>query len=268
MTVVVITGSTRGLGRGLATAFLARGCRVVVSGRRQADAERVAAELAAAGDPAQALGAGRALGAGCDVTAPEQVDALWQSAIGRFGRVDIWVNNAGVAAPRRALWEQSVEDARAVVDVNLLGTLHGARTAIRGMLAQGGGRVFNLEGYGSNGMMTSGMSAYGSSKSAVTYLTRSLALEVKDTPVQVRAVSPGIVDTDLLRRDYDGNPEAWKRAKRVLNILADKVETVAPWLADQMLASHQNGGRIAWLTPPKIAWRFATARVHPRHVIA
>lgn len=262
MTVVVITGSTRGLGRGLATAFLARGCKVVVSGRRQADADRVAGEVGLASDP------DRVLGTACDVTNPREVDSLWQTTADHFGRVDIWVNNAGVAAPRMSFWEQPTEDAKAVIDVNLLGALHGTRTAIRGMLAQGGGRIFNLEGYGSNGMMTTGMAAYGSSKAGVTYLTRSLVLELKNTPVQLRAVSPGMVDTDLLRRDYAGNLAAWNQAKRVLNILADKVETVAPWLADQMLASRRNGGRIAWLTTPKIAWRFATARIRPRRVIA
>ena len=253
---IVITGSTRGLGRGLARAFLARGCNVVVSGRRAADAERVAAELG-----------GNAIGVACDVTQPAQVDALWTAAVACFGRVDVWINNAGVASVRAPIWEQPSGDAQTVIDVNVSGTLNGARTAIRGMIAQGSGQVFNLEGYGSNGMMMSGMSAYGSSKSAVTYLTKSLALEVKATPVQVRAISPGMVDTELLRRDYDGNPAAWNRAKRMLNILADKIETVAPWLADQVLASDRNGGRIAWLTTPKIAWRFATSRLKPRHVI-
>lgn len=261
MKTIVITGSTRGLGRGLAEALLARGCNVVVGGRREADTARVAAELGAASDPA------RVLGVACDVTVPSQVQGLWDAAVARFGRVDVWINNAGIAAPRRPIWEQSGEEARAVIDINLIGTLNGAQTALRGMLAQGGGQIFNVEGYGSNGMMTTGMSAYGSSKSAVTYLTRSLAVETKGTPVQVRAISPGMMDTELLRRDYDGNPKAWDKAKRVLNILADKVETVAPWLADQILASKQNGGRIAWLTTPKIAWRFATARILPRRIL-
>ena len=261
MKTIVITGSTRGLGRGLAEALLARGCNVVVGGRREADTARVAAELGATSDPA------RVLGAACDVTVPSQVQGLWDAAVACFGRVDVWINNAGIAAPRHPIWEQSGEEMRSVIDINLIGTLNGAQTALRGMLAQGGGQIFNVEGYGSNGMMTTGMSAYGSSKSAVTYLTRSLALETKATPVQVRAISPGMLDTELLRRDYDGDPAAWNKAKRVLNILADKVETVAPWLADQILASKQNGGRIAWLTTPKIAWRFATARIRPRRIL-
>mgnify|MGYP003597058683 CR=1 FL=1 len=261
MKTIVITGSSRGLGRGLADALLARGCNVVVGGRREADSARVAAELGAAHDPA------RVLGVACDVTSPAQVQALWGAAVARFGRVDVWINNAGVGAARRPLWTLSAEEARAVIDIDLLGTLYGAQTALRGMLAQGGGQIFNVEGFGSNGMMTKGMTVYGTSKSAVTYLTRSLALEARGTPVQVRALSPGIMDTEFLRRDYEGDPEGWNQARRTLNILADKVETVAPWLADKILASRQNGGRIAWLTAPKAAWRFATARIRPRRVI-
>ena len=254
--VVVVTGSTRGLGRGRAAACIARGCSVVVSGRRQSDAERVAAALGP-----------QALGVACDVTRAAQCEALWQAAVARFGRVDIWINNAGIAAQRKPVWEQTDEEAGEVLDINLTGTLNGARAALRGMRAQGFGRLFNMEGYGSNGMVMAGMAAYGSSKAAVTYLTKSLAVEVKGTPIQVRALSPGMVDTELLRRDYAGDPAAWERAKRAINTLADKVDTVAPWLADQVLASNRNGGRIAWLTTPKIAWRFATARIKPRHII-
>ena len=261
MKTIVITGSTRGLGRGLAEALLARGCNVVVGGRREADTARIAAELGAASDPA------RVLGVACDVTVPSQVQGLWDAAVARFGRVDVWINNAGIAAPRHPIWEQSGEEARAVIDINLIGTLNGAQTALRGMLAQGGGQIFNVEGYGSNGMMTTGMSAYGSSKSAVTYLTRSLAIETKGTPVQVRAISPGMLDTELLRRDYDGNPAAWNKAKRVLNILADKVETVAPWIADNVLETTTTGARIVWLTKAKIYKRFASAPFQRRNVL-
>jgi NAD(P)-dependent dehydrogenase (short-subunit alcohol dehydrogenase family) len=261
MKTVVVTGSTRGIGRGLAEAFLARNCNVVVSGRGEAAVERAVAEL-------QARHPGRVAGAACDITRLEQIERLWQLARERFGRVDVWINNAGMSIRRVPLHQARAEDVAAIVATNLTGTLLANRVAIAGMLAQGGGQVWNMEGFGSNGMTQPGIIPYGCTKRAIRYLNAALQKELKGTPVQVCTLSPGIVVTDLLVGDYDRDSADWARAKRVFNILGDTVETVTPWLADRVLASDQPGATVAWLTTGKILGRFMSAGWRKRDLFA
>jgi NAD(P)-dependent dehydrogenase (short-subunit alcohol dehydrogenase family) len=258
--VAVVTGSTRGIGLGLASELAARGCRVVLSGRDQQVVDRVVADLGAR------HGQERVTGKACDVTDADQVQALWDAAVATFGRVDVWVSNAGVSHRRAPLHELDSDEVTQVVATNLLGALHGARVALRGMVAQAGGQLWNVEGYGSDGMTTPGIAVYGATKRAVKYLAKALAKEAKGTGVQVCTLSPGIVATDLLARDYDGQPEQWEKAKKVFNILGDEVGTVAPFLADGVLGTDRNGGRVAWLTKRKALARFATAPFRRREL--
>ncbi|CAN5907043.1 SDR family oxidoreductase [soil metagenome] len=218
MGAVVITGSTRGIGLGIAGALLTRDCDVVVSGRTQASVDRALDHLGPAA-------AARVVGRACDVTDAGQVQALWDGAIGRFGRVDIWINNAGVITRNAPLWEQDPADLSAVVATNLTGTLHGCRVAIRGMLAQGGGHVYLMEGLGSGGEVRPGTTPYGMTKYGVRYLAKALARETKQTPVNVSAISPGMVRTDLLLGSV--TPDLSDRTRRIFDILADDVGTVA-----------------------------------------
>jgi NAD(P)-dependent dehydrogenase (short-subunit alcohol dehydrogenase family) len=255
---IVITGSTRGIGRGLAAEFLARGCRVAVSGRSAATVAKAVAELGAAHNP------DRVAGCACDVTDADRVRALWDAACGTFGGVDIWINNAGVSVGREPLWEQSDEDLRRVVEANLTGTLFGLKVPIAAMLAQGHGQVWLTEGFGSDGATQPGMAAYGATKRAVRYLRKALQADLAATPVQVGTLSPGIVVTDLLTGDYDPASEEWARARRIFNILGDRVETVTPWLAEQVLAADKSGSRIAWLTRRKAFARFMLAALRKR----
>jgi short-subunit dehydrogenase len=148
-------------------------------------------------------------------------------------------------------------DLDATVDLNLRGLLNASAVALAGMTAQGSGALWNMEGFGSNGMRRPGLTVYGATKRAVTYATDSLALEVKGTGVTVHHLSPGMVVTDLLTHDY--TPEELAEAKKIFNILADRVETVTPWLAEKVLAGAPNGARVAWLTRRKAFLRFATA---------
>jgi len=258
---IVITGSTRGIGRGLAHEFLARGCSVVVSGRSADAVSEAVSELGAEHDSA------RVIGQACDITDPEQLDALWSAAAEAFGSVDVWINNAGVSAPRAKLWEQPLADIRAVLDTNLLGAVLGVRTAISGMLAQGSGQVWLVEGFGSGNEAQDGMAAYGASKRAVRYLRKALLVETKDTPVQICTLSPGIVATDLLVSDYDKTSPEWAKAKKIFNILGDSVETVTPWLADNVLATDETGARVVWLTRRKAAGRFMSAPLNKRQIV-
>jgi len=258
---IVITGSTRGIGKGLAKEFLARGCSLVVSGRSQGSVDSTVAEL-------EQTAPGRVTGLACDVTEAGQLQSLWDHAVERFERVDVWINNAGISVPRKPFQELSADEIRAVVDTNLTGTALGCQVALAGMLDQGGGQLWNMEGFGSGGQMQPGMAAYGATKRAVNYLNDSLKKELKGTTVQVCALSPGIVVTELLMGDYDLSSPEWAKAKKIFNILGDRVETVTPWLADRVLKTDKNGARVAWLTTGKAFRRFMTAGFNKRDLFS
>ena len=257
--VVVVTGGTRGIGLGLAREFLARGTRVVICGRSAEAVDKALAEL----------GSDRASGLATDVTDRAAVQALWDHAVATFGRVDVWVNNAGLSAPRGPLHTVPVDDVHSVVEVNLIGALNGSAVASHGMAEQaGGGWIWNMEGFGSRGEHQPGMAVYGASKRAVQYLTEALVKQTKDTDVRVGFLSPGIVATDLLVGDYTEDPDGFEKVKKVFNILGDRVETVTPWLAEQVLGAHKHGTRVAWLTKGKAMRRFMTAGFNKRDIFA
>jgi len=222
--VTVITGSTRGFGRALAETLLARGARVIISGRR---AETVAA--AAAQIP------GDVDGIACDVREATQVYALAQHAMARFGRLDIWVNNAGIAHPPGEMLAFPPETAATICRVNCLGTLHGSQAAAYHMLQHGGGTIVNIYGRGSNLRPASPSGLYGASKAWVTSFTRTLAAEYRDLPVRIIGFSPGMMTTDLLRADEVVGERALARLRhlpRVLQALSRPPEVPARILAD------------------------------------
>jgi NAD(P)-dependent dehydrogenase (short-subunit alcohol dehydrogenase family) len=261
-TRIVITGSTRGLGLRLAREFLSRGCAVVVSGRTS---EGVAASL---GSLRREFPGAEAHGFPCDTGIYGQVEALWDAAVTRLGGVDHWINNAGIGQPTVPIWDLEPALMESIVRTDLLGVLHGARVAMRGMAAQGRGAIWFMEGHGSNGRIMKGLSVYGASKRALRYVARALALEARGTGVLVGALSPGIMITDFTMKQLDrSDRESWERTKKVFNILADRPETVASFLAPRILAAKKSGTLIAWLTGRKILFRFMTAGLVKRKVM-
>jgi NAD(P)-dependent dehydrogenase (short-subunit alcohol dehydrogenase family) len=249
MKVVVITGSTRGIGFGLAREFLRRDGSVVVSGRKAETVSWAAADLATE------FGTGRIFGQPCDVTDFVSVQALWDAAVKRFGRVDIWINNAGISHRQINLAAIPPEDYRALVNTNILGTLYGVSVAMRGMRARGGGAIYNLEGLGSDGRHMRGLNLYGMTKYAVTYLTDALAEEAKGSGVIVGAIRPGMVLTELITSQYTGREEDWRRMQRVFRIIASDVKDVTPWVAERVLANRRNGARIQYGSMLRMAGR-------------
>jgi NAD(P)-dependent dehydrogenase (short-subunit alcohol dehydrogenase family) len=246
---VIVTGSTRGLGFGLVSAFLKSGCHVVVHGRSRV--EEAAAKLGAPD---------RVLAHAGDVTEERPVRALWDAAVKRFGRVDVWINNAGSGGAQVPLADTPAEVCAAVVRTNFVGCVLGTRIALEGMKRQGAGQIFNLEGFGSNPRIKrTGMSVYGATKCATRYFTHSVAAEVKGTGVKVGTLSPGVVVTDMLVNQFDGAPKAqWEKSRRIYNKLADPVDTVAPYLAARVLANTANGAAIAWINPVQMLWRIVS----------
>jgi NADP-dependent 3-hydroxy acid dehydrogenase YdfG len=246
MKAVVITGSTRGIGHGLAVEFLKSGCQVMLSGRSQAKVDVEVKQLA------KQYGDDKVAGQVCEVADVQQVQSLWDAAKRAFGKVDIWINNAGVTHTTKLLAEMDSAEIKPVIDTNITGMIYGSKIALQGMLKQGFGQIYNMEGHGSNDSKLPGVSVYGTSKRALRYLTEALIDETEDTPVQVCFLSPGIVLTDFLINGLRKRPaEELESVKPILNCLADTVETVTPFLVEQILKNDKHGVEIAWLTDEK-----------------
>jgi len=265
MPSVVITGGARGIGYGLAKAFLARGASVVISGRAIAAVDAAVAALEAdsrangeAAANGQARG-GRILGAACDVRDYDSVQRLWEFAESALGKVDIWINNAGIGQSQSDIEDLDAGLIKDIFSTNCAGALFGSKVALTGMKKRGSGAVYNMEGLGSKGGLIRGMTAYGASKRALAYITDSLAKEAAGSGLIVGALLPGMTVTDLITKEYEGKPEEWARVRKIFNILSDTVDTIAPWLADRMLMNRRNGARIVWLTGGKAAWRFLSS---------
>ncbi len=189
--VVLITGALTGIGRATALAFAREDASVVVSGRRDDAGEALSRELRALGADAQYLRA--------DVRREEEVRALVDKTIARFGRLDVAVNNAGTEGKPGPVVEQTAESYAATFETNVLGTLLSMKHELRVMQPQGSGSIINLSStMGSRG--APGASLYTASKHAVEGLTKSAALEGAPFGVRVNAVAPGPVDTELLDR--------------------------------------------------------------------
>jgi NAD(P)-dependent dehydrogenase (short-subunit alcohol dehydrogenase family) len=260
---VVITGSTRGMGFALADAFLGFGCQVVISGRTKEGVGEAVDHLCLQ-HPDDNI-----FGKPCDVRDYSQVEDLWEAARAHFGRVDIWINNAGISHPQANFWEHSTQMIDAVVGTNVIGSMYGTRVALLGMLEQGYGALYNMEGLGSDGRIIEGLALYGSTKSALHYLDRALIKQLAGTPVIVGVLSPGMLVTDMLTAQYRDRPvEEWERAKKVFNILADRVENVAPWMAEQILKNEKSGVYIKWLTQGRLIRRFLLAPFHKRDLFS
>jgi short-subunit dehydrogenase len=263
MKTIVITGSSQGIGLGLAVEFLKRNCRVVLSARGTARLEAERKKLA------DEFGDGFVTAVPCDVTDLIQVHSLWDEAVRSFGRVDIWINNAGSMNTTRRYWELDPAEIAAVVNTNILGLMYGTHVAFQGMLAQGGGQIYTMEGMGSNGNMRAGFTVYGTTKRAVRYFTESLVKESAETPVQVGALSPGIVITDFLIENMKKMPaDEYEKVRMIYNMLADRVETVAPFLVEEILSNNSTGAKIDWLTDEKAAERFNSDEYAARDLLA
>jgi NAD(P)-dependent dehydrogenase (short-subunit alcohol dehydrogenase family) len=251
MKSVVITGSTKGIGSGMAYEFLKRGCSVLISSRSSAAVDAAVQAFAAE------FGADRIAGLVCDVTDLRQVQALWDTAENKFGKVDIWVNNAGAVNESRKFWEIDPEEMKTVVLTNIVGHLYGMRVAMQGMLRQGSGQIFNFYGFGSGDeKKPEGLSIYGTTKRAIRYLTETLIEEAKDTPVQIGSLMPGTVITELMVKTIQTMPDQQREAlKKGFNIVGDTVETVAPFLVEEILKTEATGAVINWMPEEKFKAR-------------
>ena len=251
---VVITGSTRGIGLSMAMEFLHAGCNVTLSGRGEALAEAVQTVLL----PFEK----KILYVQCNVQEKHGLQNLWDVSYAKWGGIDIWINNAGQNTPHMFLWETAETCTEKIIQTNITGMIYGSQIAAAGMIRQGHGAIYSMEGLGSNDMIQVKTILYGTTKRALTYFMRGLARELAGTGVIAGRLSPGMMLTDFITKTADGEPSEImtdEKFKKIFNILADRPEKVAGFFIPRMLRNTKNDVQIAWLTNGKAAWRFMTA---------
>jgi NAD(P)-dependent dehydrogenase (short-subunit alcohol dehydrogenase family) len=195
--VILITGALTGIGRAAAVAFAKKQANVVVAGRRDEAGKALVEELRALGAEAEFINA--------DVRSEDDVRAMVDETVARFGRLDVAVNNAGTEGQPSPITDQTAETYAATFDTNVLGVLLSMKHEVRVMQAQGSGSVINISStYGHEG--SAGASVYAGSKHAVEGITKSVAVEVAASGIRVNAVAPGPTDTSMLTR-FTGTPE-------------------------------------------------------------
>jgi len=188
--VAVVTGAASGIGYGLAEELARRGLSVVVSDVRQDGLDRAAGALAGAGADVLAVRA--------DVSDAADVDALAAATLERFGRVDLVCNNAGVVGPQAPMWEQDLTTWRWLVDIKLMGVVHGVRAFAPLLVAQGTGHIVNTASLGGVLPLPS-MTPYNATMHAVVGMTQTLDRELRSAASAVGAtvLCPGAVTTGL-----------------------------------------------------------------------
>ncbi|MFP4495365.1 MAG: SDR family oxidoreductase [Halochromatium sp.] len=218
--VALITGASRGLGAGLATRFLERGLRVAACARTQ---------------PALAGAADRVLTMAADVTDSGAISRLCEAAVARFGRIDLWINNAGLLAPIGPLRDNDPAAFARHIEVNVVGVFNGSQAFIRHLRARGGEGVLLNISSGAARNAYAGWSAYCAGKAAVDRMSESIALEETDSGLRVHAVAPGIIDTDMQAMIRDCSPEQFPRVQKFLDLKANDGFSSPAFVADRLL---------------------------------
>jgi NAD(P)-dependent dehydrogenase (short-subunit alcohol dehydrogenase family) len=262
MKSIIITGSTRGIGYCMAIEFLKNGCNVTVSGRGAEPSEAL-----------MELGSqypSRFLYVQCNVQCLADVQNLWNQSKERWGTIDIWINNSGQNAPHEYVYNTEKAYIDEILSTNIVGMIYGCQVASKGMLAQGSGAIYSMEGLGSNNMIQKKTILYGTTKHALTYFMKGLAKELKGTGIIAGRLSPGMMLTDFIKKSADGSVpaiESDKSFQRIFNILADRPETVAAFFVPKMLTNTKNNVQIQWLTNTKTIGRFLSAPFTKRKLV-
>lgn len=191
--VAIVTGGSKGIGYGIAEEFVREGAKVVICSRNREQGEEAAGQLRSLG--------GDVVYTACDVADLEQLQALVDMAVSSFGRVDIYVANAGINDPAKTHYLEITPDQYdRIMDVNLRGMFFGGQYAARQMVKQGGGGVIiNISSVNAHLALDSQM-VYTTSKGAITQLTKVQAVALAQHGIKVNAMAPGPIETDLMRR--------------------------------------------------------------------
>ena len=238
--VAVITGGTRGIGRGIAEAFAAQGAAVVLGGRSPEKGEQALDEMGIAD---------RAMFVPCDVRRREDVENLIDKAVKRYGSADIMVNNAG-GSDRFALVHEMTDEAwQNALDFNLNAAFWGSRRALRYMLERGWGRIINISSVEGKQANKPAVAHYITNKHAINGLTKAVAYEYGTNGITCNAICPGAIETDTMKElgpqaaagagiTYEQFLESYAQESALKRL--NKVEEVAAMAT--LLASEIGGG--------------------------
>lgn len=192
--VAIVTGGGSGIGEAVAMTMAANGAKVVVADYDRASGERVVKQIEADG--------GEAMFVDVDVSKPEQVEAMVAKTVEAYGKLDVAVNNAGIAGPSATVGEYPIDGWKSVISINLDGVFYGMRYQIPAMLETGGGSIVNMASIlGSVGFANA--PAYVAAKHGVVGLTKTAAIEYSARGIRVNSVGPGFIRTPLLDENLD-----------------------------------------------------------------
>ena len=209
--VAVVTGGTRGIGQAIANKLASMEATVVVCGRDEARAQQVARDLVSRGR--------RAEGLSCDVTDLASVEALGEQLRKNYGRVDILVNDAGIAGPPGLLHELPPADFEAVFNTNVRGVYYMMRTVVPLMIAAGAGHVINISSLAGKNALPRG-AAYSASKWALNGMSYGVADELRSQNIRVSVICPGSVDTDFSPRRHGKDTQKMLKPEDVAHAVA------------------------------------------------
>ena len=258
--VIIVTGGTRGIGGALCDYFLKSDCIVVFSGTSEASVSKAKAYYDKTFDEDLSLGVI------ANIIDPNACDTLVEKCIEKYGKLDIFINNAGIEVGNGDFLDVNPDQISLQMDVNIKGSMYGTLSALKYFKSVGRGSVYLMEGFGSDGRVGNGMTLYGTSKYAIRYFIKSLANELKGTDIVIGALSPGMVTTDLLMKPLkDMDEKTAKRTMDIFRILADKKEDVAQFLGENILANKKQNPKIFWLTGGKVMFRFIFSKFLKRN---
>jgi NAD(P)-dependent dehydrogenase (short-subunit alcohol dehydrogenase family) len=196
----IVTGGTKGIGRGIAEALIREGVAVCLSARHQDDIDQAVDQL-------NRLGGGRAIGFVCDVRSYDQVKALVERTVNELGSIDILINNAGIGI-FETVEKTSPEDFRAVLETNVCGVFYCCHEAIPQMKKRGGGYIINISSLaGVNAHPR--MAAYNASKFGLNGFSEALMQEVRHDNIKVSYIMPGSVNTEF-GGDSPSDEKSWQ----------------------------------------------------------
>jgi uncharacterized protein len=239
--VAVITGASMGIGEAMAKLFVDEGALVVLSSR---DEKRIEEARARIGRPEKTLGIF------CDVRNREDLDRLLGLTLHNFGRVDIWVNNAGFGL-RDTIVDMPMRDCRNMFETNLFGAIEGMQVVSPVMVKQGSGTIINISSVAGH-IPVPGMGAYCATKFALNAISKTARMELESTGVKVMTVCPGYVETNFSRnvvrgsqaKKFDPGARKGATAEEVAHAalngyLTGKREVVVPWFYSVAIKFYQ-----------------------------
>ncbi|MCL4539985.1 MAG: SDR family oxidoreductase [Bacteroidetes bacterium] len=200
---VLVTGAGRGIGRVIALKCAAEGARLVIFARTESELKETSGMITAQGREAYPFV--------CDISSDDAVRAAIDSASKACGGIDVLVNNAGVQPPIGPFAGTDIGEWKKNVEVNLFGLVHVSAAVLPGMVARGKGKIINMSGGGSTSPRPN-FSAYAVSKTAIVRFTETLAAEIRESHIDVNAVSPGAINTKMLDEVIQAGALAGKEA--------------------------------------------------------